>query len=250
MKRFRISTKISQRQASPDAARHNKALTSHARDRLGLYIFDYLFQMKKRAKKWGIRLGILLILLTTLFFLRKPIMRGMANFLAKTDAPVQVDAAFVLSGAAKERTIKAIDLYPAFAPKIITTGEMVSQSLQALGHHYTGSEVMRDALYAGGVDSTAVSILPKGTSTYEESEEILGYAIGSDFKRIMIISSLHHTRRIHNVFTEKFRDAGIEVNIQGASPIEYDPAQWWLSEEGLIFVTNEYLKLLYYWWRY
>lgn len=206
--------------------------------------------MKKRAKKWGIRLGIILTVLLAIYFLRKPIMRGMANVLEKTDPPVQVDAAFVLSGAAEERTIKAIELFPEFFPKIITTGEMVSQSLLALGLRYSGSEVMRDALLAGGVDSSSVAILPKGTSTFEESEEILGYAIGSGFKRIMIISSLHHSRRIHNVFTKKFREAGIEVNIQGAEPIEYDPQQWWLSEEGLIFVTNEYLKLLYYWWRY
>jgi len=216
----------------------------------GSVFFAYLFCMKKRAKKEGLRFGILLTVLLALYFLRKPIMRGMANLLEKTDPPVQVDAAFVLSGAAQERTLKAIELYPEFTPEIITTGEMVSQALQALGHHYTGSEVMRDALFAGGVDSSAVSILPKGTSTFEESEEILGYAVGSGFKRIMIVSSLHHTRRIHNVFTRKFREAGIEVNIQGAMPIEYDPQQWWLSEEGLIFVTNEYLKLLYYWWRY
>ena len=206
--------------------------------------------MKKQLRKWGIRLGILVLMVAALYLARRPILRGFGAFLEKTDGPIQVDAAFVLSGAAEERTAKALELYPRFTEKIVTTGEMVSQALQALGQEYTSAEVMRDALLAGGVDSADVFILPKGTSTFEESEHILGYALAAGMKRIMIVSSLHHTRRIHNVFTRKFRQEGIEVIIQGADPIEYDPDTWWLDEEGLLMVTNEYIKLVYYWWRY
>lgn len=201
-------------------------------------------------KKWGLRLGGIFLVVLVLFLLRHPILRGMGNFLARTDSPSKVDAAFVLSGASKERTQRALEMYPQFTPRLLTTGELVSQDLTAMGISYTGAEVMRDALLAGGADSMDVSILPKGTSTYEESEEILGYALAQGYKRVMIISSIHHTRRIHGVFTQKFRDAGIEVVIIGTEPLSYSPSEWWLQEDGLIMVTNEYLKLLYYWWRY
>lgn len=193
---------------------------------------------------------IFLSLLLLLFVLRTSILQAAAAFLARTDPPIKADAAFVLSGAAMERTLRALELYPEYVPEVITTGEMISQALLALGHQYTGAEVMRDALLSGGVDSADVHILPKGTSTFEESEEILGYCLAQGFKRIMIISSLHHTRRIHGVFREKFRDAGIEIIIIGAAPLTYSPDQWWQQEDGLIMVTNEYLKLVYYWWRY
>ncbi|MDP5170774.1 MAG: YdcF family protein [Bacteroidia bacterium] len=206
--------------------------------------------MKKALKKWGIRLGIFLVMVFAVYLLRRPILRGAGSFLAKTDVPVKVDAAFVLSGAAKERTIRALELYPEFAPQLVTTGGMVAQALQALGMTYTGSEVMRDALLMGGVDSSHVNIIPRGTSTFEESEEILGYCLAQGYHRVMIVSSLHHTRRIGHVFRDKFRDAGIEVNVQGADPIEYRADQWWLDEDGLIFVVNEYAKILYYVWRY
>ena len=185
-----------------------------------------------------------------LFLLRHPILRGMGNYLAKTDSPTKVDAAFVLSGASEERTKRALEMYPEFAPLLFTTGEIVSQDLTALGLSYTGAEVMRDALLAEGADSLDVGIIKKGTSTYEESEEILGFALARGFKRVMIVSSIHHTRRIHGVFTHKFREAGIEVVIIGAEPLTYSPRTWWHHEDGLIMVTNEYLKLLYYWWRY
>ncbi len=209
-----------------------------------------VFQMKKRFRTWIIWLGLLLLLALATYLLRRPILRGIAGFLEKTDYPAQVDAAFVLSGAAKERTAMALTLYPSYTPQLITTGGVVSQSLQAMGIHYTESEVMRDALLNGGVDSLHVSILPKGTSTFEESEAILGYCLTKGYRRIMVISSLHHTRRINGVFRKKFRNAGIEILIQGATPIEYDPASWWLDEDGLIFVVNEYAKLMYYAWRY
>ena len=206
--------------------------------------------MRKRLRTWGIWLGVLLLLAALVFLFRRPLLRGVAGFLEKTDHPAQVDAAFVLSGAAKERTIKALTLYPSFTAQLITTGGVVSQSLQAMNIHYTESEVMRDALVMGGADSLHVSILPKGTSTFEESEAILGYCLTKGYRRIMIVSSLHHTRRIDGVFREKFRKAGIEILIQGAAPIEYDPQTWWQDEDGLIFVMNEYAKLLYYAWRY
>ncbi len=206
--------------------------------------------MKKRLLRWSIRLGILLAALLVLFLLRQPILRGIGGFLVNTDVPEQVDAAFVLSGAAKERTDKALGLYPVFVEQLITTGGMVSQSLQALGYAYTDSEVMREALLAAGVDTMAVAVISRGTSTYEESEEILGYALSKGYRRIMIVSSLHHTRRISLVFREKFRKSGIEVNLQGAEPAEYNADVWWQDEDGMIFVFNEYAKLVYYLWKY
>ncbi len=206
--------------------------------------------MKKKLRKWGIRLGILLVFLLVLFLVRVPILKGLAGFLDHTDVPIKVDAGFVLSGAASERTQRAMEMYPAFAPVLVTTGEMVSQALLALDQHYTSAEVMRDALLRAGADSSDVRMLPRGTSTYEESEEILGYSVGSGYKRVMIVSSLHHTRRIHHVFERKFREADIEVVVIGAQPLDYDPGNWWNDEEGLIFVMNEYAKLVYYWWKY
>lgn len=206
--------------------------------------------MKEVLTKWGIRIGIFVAILLLLFLFRRPILRGVGNFLVKTDPPAQVDAAFILSGAAKERTDRALELFMEYTPGFVTMGGNVSQALKAMGMSYTDAEVMRDALIAAGVDSISIAVLPRGTSTYEESEEILGYALSRGFDRIMIVTSLHHTRRVHGVFVEKFRESGIEVLVMGAEPEDFEPDSWWQNEEGLIFIFNEYAKLLYYAWRY
>ena len=42
----------------------------------------------------------------------------------------------------------------------------------------------------------------------------------------------------------------IEVLLSGCSHSFYDENFWWESEEGMIMVNNEYMKLLYYYLNY
>lgn len=183
------------------------------------------------------------------FLLRGPLMRGIGRWLIKEDNLQQVDATFVLSGAAEERCTLAADLYQrGFTPLIIPTGEGINPTLEAMDMPIMDAEVGRQALLRMGVDSSAIRVLKRGTSTFEESEEILGYSLREEFRRIMIISSKFHTRRIQGVFKDKYHEEGIEVVVRGANPLPdtYEIDQWWQSESGLIFVNNEYMKLLYY----
>jgi uncharacterized SAM-binding protein YcdF (DUF218 family) len=154
---------------------------------------------------------------------------------------------FALEG--EERCLVGADLYQrGLTPLVIPTGEGINPTLEAMGMRIMDAEVGRHALLEMGVDSSAIRVLKQGTSTFEESEEILGYCRGQEFKRIAIISSKFHTRRIQGVFQDKFHAAGIEVMVRGADPLPdtYEIDQWWESESGLIFVNNEYMKLLYY----
>ncbi len=184
-----------------------------------------------------------------MFLLRRPLMQGIGHWLIKEDTLQQVEATFVLSGAAEERCTLAADLYRrGFTPLIIPTGEGINPTLEAVGMSIMDAEVGRQALLRMGVDSSAIRVLKRGTSTFEESEEILGYSRREEFRRVMIISSKFHTRRIQGVFKDKYHQEGIEVVIRGADPLPdtYAVDQWWQSESGLIFVNNEYMKLLYY----
>ncbi|GAB4425263.1 MAG: hypothetical protein OHK0039_42910 [Bacteroidia bacterium] len=198
----------------------------------------------RRLLRWIL---VLTILVGTLYLLRKPMLRGVGQFLIAEDASAEVQAAFVLSGDAYERCKYAATLYEQrLFPVVVAMGGNKSRDLLALGIERSDAMLAREALMAFGVDSAAIRTFEQGTSTYEESEQILGYAIREDLHSIMVISSRLHTRRISRVFGPKFRAAGIEVVIKGADPVRYEIDRWWESEEGLIFVNNEYLKLLYY----
>ena len=145
----------------------------------------------------------------------------------------------------------AADLYHRnLFPLVITMGESINPSLAALEIDLTDAQLTRNVLLDAGVDSSAIRVINRGTSTYEESEQILGYATREGFQRIMVISSQLHTRRVKKVFKTKFKNAGIDVVIKGAPPLSYEIDHWWESEEAMIYVNNEYMKLLYYGWKY
>ncbi|MEL6255903.1 MAG: YdcF family protein [Bacteroidota bacterium] len=206
--------------------------------------------MKKFLRRLTRVLIVSILLLAALYLARVPLLKGLGDFLITEDTTQSVDAAFILSGSVMERTREAMEVYKLDTDLLICTGETISADLEAFGEIRTDAELARDALLRMGADTSDIRVLKRGTSTYEESEEILGYSVTEDFRRIMIISSKFHTRRIQNVFRKKFREKGVEVIIRGADPIGYETDTWWLEESGMIFVTNEYLKLLYYAFKY
>ncbi len=208
--------------------------------------------MRKFFRKFFIVLLVIITLVGGIYLLRFPILRGIGNTLIKEDTPQKSEAMFILSGQADERVSYAlyIDKEMGLAPKIITLGAGISPTLQAIDMSVTDAEIARQSLIMGGVDSLRIEALPIGTSTYEESEEILGFSQVRGYKKIIILSSKFHTRRVRSVFRDKFREAGIEVVIMGAEPKDYELEKWWEDEGALLFVNNEYVKLLYYAFRY
>jgi hypothetical protein len=40
------------------------------------------------------------------------------------------------------------------------------------------------------------------------------------------------------------------IYVSAAADPNYDPAHWWQTEEGLIAVFNEVIKLAFYWAKY
>ena len=101
-----------------------------------------------------------------------------------------------------------------------------------------------------GVDSIRVTELGVATSTYEESEEILAYCINNNLKEISVVSSDFHLHRLGMVFMEKFHEKGILVHFFGTETKDFKAQSWWTFEAGLITTFNEYIKIVYYVFKY
>jgi uncharacterized SAM-binding protein YcdF (DUF218 family) len=188
-------------------------------------------------------------MLGALFLLRFPLLRAAGNFLIREDLLAPADAIVVLAGDPEERMRFGAELYQkGLAPVVVCTGELVSGSLQAVGLKVTDAQLGRIALVRHGMDSANVILLEKGTSTWEESDAVRVMAKEKGWKRVIVVSSAFHTRRVGWVFKKKFAREGIEVLIAGARPSsnDYQVSAWWQSEKGLLFVNNEYVKLIYY----
>jgi uncharacterized SAM-binding protein YcdF (DUF218 family) len=101
-----------------------------------------------------------------------------------------------------------------------------------------------------GVDSPRVFVLGEATSTYEESVEILNYCLRHNLKEISVVSSDFHLRRMSMVFGDKFQEKGILVHFFGTETKDFKAESWWTFEAGLITTFNEYIKIVYYVFKY
>lgn len=202
-------------------------------------------------KKISFILGSLLLAILLLFLLRVPILRGIGNHLICEDSLKKADVIFVLSGGAFDRGRQAVVLYKkGYAPKIVCTGENIPGDFRAMGYNCMESLITSTYIKKQGVDSSAIELISAGTSTKEEVDLIVKYCKINQIKTVIIVSTKFHTRRIYSSVRKVFLDNKINVIINGAPSSNYDETHWWNDEEGLITVNNEYIKLIYYWFKY
>lgn len=195
------------------------------------------------------KLFAVLVFLLLLFLLRIPILKSMGNYLTtKDEIPESIETMFVLSGGGLDRGSEAARLYKLKnVNNIICTGENYSPDLLVYSSDsIVESYLTKIRITQLGVPDSIVQILPEGTSTIEESDIILNYCLENNLKECVVLSSNFHTRRIKYAFKRKFKKAGVQLTILGAETTWFDEKTWWASENGLISVNNEYLKLLVY----
>lgn len=198
-----------------------------------------------RALAAALALGLVL------WVLRIPILRAVGSHLITEDPLVHADAIYALGGASLERGGEAARLYrQGWAPRVICTSEMVPSIYRADGVDRTEAEVTRDVAIRDGVPADHCRALEEGTSTQEESIAIMADAKAMGCDTIIIVSSMFHLRRIGFVFRDRFAEEGIVVVLRGAPSASFKEAEWWRHEDGLIMCQNEYVKLLYYRWKY
>jgi uncharacterized SAM-binding protein YcdF (DUF218 family) len=178
---------------------------------------------------------------------KTPILQSFSNFLMKQDVPEKADAMIVLSGNAFDRGNEGARLYRAgFTPRIICPGGNLEYLFVIVGDSIYESDMCKKNIAKNGVPDSLITAIHYGTSTAEEADTILGYCRVHHLKKILVVSSLFHTRRAGNVYKKRFSKEGITVLMRGAHDSIYDEQHWWQSEYGLIALNNEYVKLLYY----
>ena len=212
--------------------------------------------LKQLRRIWKyVILAFTLAFFISIFIYRNSILGGIGNYLTQAEsAPVSSSnqTFFVLGGNGYERGKGAALLAQEFpsAEFICTGGGDTLTQMKAIGLTYTSSKLTRKCMIDNGVDSLRVTELGVATSTYEESEEILTYCINNNLKEISVVSSDFHLHRLGMVFSEKFEERGVLVHFFGTETKDFKAQSWWTFEAGLITTFNEYLKTVYYVFKY
>jgi uncharacterized SAM-binding protein YcdF (DUF218 family) len=192
--------------------------------------------------------GVLFLLFIIIHFV--DLLQLIGKNLAASDSPQPVETVFVLGGNSYERGIAAANYLKDYPTQVVCTGGNFPVQIQALGHHLSEAELTKQCLLRQGIDSTKIQILESATSSFEESEEILKFAKQHNLKKIAVLSSEYHLRRLRMTFEDKFKKEGIELIFLAAKNENFTPETWYKNEEGLITTFNEYAKMVYYLFKY
>ncbi len=186
-----------------------------------------------------------------LWLFRVPVLRAAGAFLIREDALRHADALYVLGGASLDRGREAARVMQAGrCDHAWFTGSNIPTVLESMGIPLPEADVSLQAAEHAGLPVGRGSAIHYGTSTMEEADAILVHAHRAGHDTIMVLSSKFHLRRIHRVFAHHPRAGGITVLLHGAPAVQFREEEWWRYEDGLVMLANEYLKLVYYAWRY
>lgn len=182
-----------------------------------------------------------------IFMFREQILSAIGDYLMLNDELKPADVIHVIAGD-DNRTYYAIELYKeGYGKYIFFTGGWCK--IHGWEHGAHGKELAINQ----GISEHAIAYDDETvTSTYAEALKLKAWINTSKIPitSIMVVSAPFHMRRVDWTYRFIFGD---EINIILAPiPLELTPyhQKWWTDERSMMFVRDEYIKLLYYFLRY
>ena len=177
---------------------------------------------------------------------------NVGRFLAAEDALQKADAIFVFAGTLAERPLEAADLYQeGYAPSIVitrATAEQATFQLQRRGVRVPAAhDLTRDVLLQVGVPESAL-VTPSFVhdNTAEEARTLRELALEHGWRRVILVSSKYHLRRLTLASRRTLRGTNVEVLARGSRYDAAQPEQWWTRRRDLRWVAAELPKLAAY----
>ena len=172
---------------------------------------------------------------------------GVASLLIEEDPLRSADLIVVLSGSIPDRPRYAADLYRrGLAPRVLCASSQVPDLLKAAGRAMTQAEISAAVLRAQGVPDAAILVVNRSTSTFEELALVRDTMRAQGWKRVILVSSPTHLRRIRITWDHLTGPGGPEAILRASPYASFHRDAWWRYERDLIAVQNEYVKIAYY----
>ena len=170
------------------------------------------------------------------------------HFLTTDDAFSQADAIVVLGGDGGEflRVQQGVGLFnKGHAPLVVFSGGV---SLKDAGLACSSAQLSLEAAQELGLPIGAAIIASGAQSTYDEAVNIRRLAQQHRWRSLIVVTDLFHTRRAARTFRTLLPHTTIYLS--AAPDPNIDASRWWQTEEGLVSVFNEVIKLAFYWAKY
>jgi len=196
----------------------------------------------------------ILALILILYIFRGPILLGIGAYLIVTDELEKAELIKPMQGGpSAERVDYAIELYKkGYAHKILLSGEKVR--LMGYNEPQPWPELAKDYAMSKGVPEEAIIMGGATRSTYDEAVDLKRVMQSYGFRSAIVVSDPPHMRRVAMTFERVVKDGNKNIRlIYRPIPLEKSDFVlngWWDDEDSLVAVVNEYLKILFYLFKY
>jgi len=194
-----------------------------------------------------------LLLVILVYALRSQILTGVADLLIVNDSLQPADIIFVLNGDYNTRPFRASVLYKqGFAPAVVMA-QAEMRPAEKLGLAPNDTDVAIGVMKKLGVPPERIVVLPlEGgtTSTFDEAIALRQYIESNNIHSLILLTSAFHTRRAKWIFERELAGLPVRLEVAAVPYYGFDESNWWRSEDGLITLNNEYIKLFYYFVKY
>ncbi len=210
--------------------------------------------MSKSASRRPLILFLALIVGAGLAYVyRTNLLAGVGNFLVVSDKIERADIIFLLNGDTTTRPYHAAELFhQGWAPKVVIARMEDSESV-LLGAYPNPTDSNIQVLKKLGVPEASIEQLRPGKGvmhTVDEANALRAYLRNNPIHKVIIVTSDLHSRRSKYTFRKALQGANVSVMLAPIPDLKYGANDWWRFEDGIIGCQNEYIKLLYYYYKY
>jgi uncharacterized SAM-binding protein YcdF (DUF218 family) len=215
---------------------------------------DLVHPGRNQTLRTALATGVLLLLLLLLAFVsRARILTGIANYLIINDQLQPADAIFLLNSEYDTRPFRASVLYQQGLAPVIVIARSENTPVVELGLLPSDTDLSVGVMEKLGVPAEKIIILPSPggvTSTVDEAAAFRKYAEANQVRSFILVTSAFHTRRARWVFEKAFTGMPVRLEMAAVPYRTFDQTNWWKDESGLITLNIEYVKLVYYFFKY
>lgn len=165
----------------------------------------------------------------------------------------EADAIFVLAGTDADRFLEGYELWrEKRAPLILLSPgfrDSGTRELERRGLRMpTRADVAREVLVGQlGVPAHAVEVVAgEVDSTAAEAVVLRAMAVERGWRRVIIVTSLPHTRRTGFAMTRALEGTGVDVQVRGSRFDDFQPSRWWADRGSIRWILMELPKLVAY----
>jgi uncharacterized SAM-binding protein YcdF (DUF218 family) len=201
-----------------------------------------------RSCLWSI--GIAIALLAAVWIARAPILSAMGQWLDVGVPPQRADYAMILTGDENTRPFVAATLVKkGWAQQALAT-QVKNPPGVADDAELACNENIRRIMRHQGVPADQFLTLPgEATTTFDEAQALAAFLETRPDAKVLIVTNHYHTRRAKWIFS-RVLPSTVSISMISAPTDNFELREWWKNEKGWGIVTSEYLKIVFYDFRY